>query len=907
MAIPNLPPLLFRQYIILALVAGACSARAPWFGAALLAMLVFLPSSWRVPRRAVLGVAFLVGLSFVRMALPEVPDKPTWAAVPRQPLLVEAVVDSASGLPGGRVRVLLRDVRQTKEIPTREADKTDEVRRKLQAPVRGARSAGIKDYAGALFQDDTAALPGLVSLTLDARVLEKTGRPHSGQRMTALLRLYPSGGSGNANTNGASAYWAAREVWHNARLVWHERSPLLITLDDGDGGSFQAAGLRERWRLELTKALAAADESEAQSPEENGASRDLGGFSYEPAPRFSQGRAMLVALLFGDRSELSTRTVDLFTRAGLIHSLALSGQHLALAAMAGVAMIGVMSRIRRGLYLHRPRRILMAWAGLPFALLYLFLGDAPFSLIRAALMMCAGAYYLTRRQASAPLDALVAAGFLLFLGWPAAVFDLSVQLSVLAVAGILLVMPVVRAFREKQSERRKQPLTWLSRAGRFLMREVGTMLLISCAAQLAVLPVLITVFGAVSPCFWLNVLWLPPLTFLTLPFAALGLFLLLIFGQQAVSAVLFSAAAWPADLMLSVLEYLDTAGALPFVQCFRPSLLSSLGYTALLLAMALIAQRWMNGRRSAGSTVIRRVLSWALLLMVAGQLPQLWNDVQAYVERRVELTLIDVGHGQAALLEYPGGRILVDGGGTTSPFFDYGKSVVAPILTKQRLPWLDAVIVSHTDADHARGLRWILAHFRVGALYWSPVSAARADSGEGLALREIARRRGIPERIIRRGEILPLGEGLALEVLAPDIAEESMVPDGKRLSSNAASLVLRLRHEGHGLALLCGDVLSRGLRHLVKSGQNLQTDVLVLPHHGAASSCQPIFYDAVSPQVAMASAAPYNHYDFPSRKVREALEVRGIPLVSTSTSGTLRMRWKRKDDRYVLALPASIP
>ena len=266
--------------------------------------------------------------------------------------------------------------------------------------------------------------------------------------------------------------------------------------------------------------------------------------------------------------------------------------------------------------------------------------------------------------------------------------------------------------------------------------------------------------------------------------------------------------------------------------------------------------------------------------------------------------MIDVGAGQAVLLEYPGGRILVDGGGNTTPFFDCGRSIVAPKLTEGRLPRLDAVIVSHCDVDHARGLRWILEHFRVGALYWSPVSAHRAHSGEGKAIRELALKHGIPEKILHQGDTLELGQYLKLEVLAPLLERGTRIPSDSELSSNNASLGLRLTHHEHGLAVLCGDMLSSSLRRLADSGQELKADALVLPHHGAASSFQREFYDAVSPSVALASAAPFSHFGFPSRKVREEMERREIPLFSTSELGSFHLQWKLVDGRYAMELPA---
>jgi len=880
MARRYLSSLLFRQALILALIAGACVVRAPAVGAALFFLLVFVPE--RGDTRAFLVrllkllAAFVIGFAAMHLAMPDIPDKPSWAAVPRQAVFVEGKVDSATGLPGGRVRVLLSELKPRSLPPELNAEEKEKLRKAMRPPRFASGESGRKSYAGAVFQDEAAALPGLASLTLDAPLLEKYGRPLPGQTVTALLRLCPSGGSRNAEESGPGAYWAAREVWHNARLVRSKNEPLFLSLKNGEGWLWQAAALRESWRKTMMDVLAE-----------------------QQAEPFPQGKAVLTALLFGDRSVLSQRTIDLFTRAGLVHSLALSGQHLALASMFGVFSIVLLACIVPRLYQSRPRRTLIACAGLPFALGYLFLGGAPFSLIRASFMMLAGAVFLCLRRATAPLDALFAAVLLLFIAWPLAVFDLSAQLSVLAVAGIMLSLPLISALNGKLDiDRTKSPIL---RTGKKLFRAFASLLIVSCAAQVAVFPILASVFGAVSPCFWLNLVWLPPLTFFTLPLAACGL-LLTVAGCESCAALVFGLAAWPADMMLFLLEKLDAAGFLPLVQCLRPAPLSSLGYGAVLVALAFLFQTRLD--RKAVTAPLKRLFVFGAAFLLLSFVPRWADDIAAYGEKRVTLTMIDVGAGQAVLLEYPGGRILVDGGGNTTPFFDCGRSIVAPKLTEGRLPRLDAVIVSHCDVDHARGLRWILEHFRVSALYWSPVSAHRAHSGEGKAIRELALKHGIPEKILHQGDTLELGQGLKLEVLAPLLESGTSIPSDSELSSNNASLGLRLTHHGHGLAVLCGDMLSSSLRRLADSGHELKADALVLPHHGAASSFQREFYDAVSPSAALASAAPFSHFGFPSRKVREEMDRREIPLFSTSELGSFRLQWKLVDGRYAMELPA---
>lgn len=896
----SLPSLLFRQMLMLVLLAGACSVRAPELGAALLLLLVFVPER-KEPfgeRTLKLLTAFLLGYAVTWISAAEVPDKPSWTSVPRQAVLVEGVVESVAGLPGGRVRVLLGNVGQTGIPSDFGADRAERMGNAMKPPRFAFSESGRKSYAGGAFHDEKAKLPGLVSLTLDAGTLERHGRPVTGQKVQALLRLFPSGGSRNAWERGPGAYWAAREVWHNARLVRMKGEALFLRFDAGAGWTYPAFARREAWRSEM-EGLFGEGSGGASSPSSGVRTSVMA----EVLPPWSQGKAMLTALLFGDRSGLSLRTVDLFTRAGLVHSLALSGQHLALAAMFGVLFVFLLSLAMPRLFQHLSKKAFVACAALPFAVCYLFLGGAPFSLVRAAFMMLAGAVFLCTRRPAAPLDALFSAALLLFAVWPQAVFDLSVQLSVLAVAGIMLSLPMISAASERIAVRFDE--IWYRRWMKKALRWALAIVIVSLAAQAAVLPVLVSAFGAVSPCFWLNLLWLPPLTFLTLPLAALGLALLMLSGEQGLSSLFFEAAAWPADVMLSLLEMLDAGGFLPFIQCFRPAPLSSLGYGTVLAAMAFLFQT--RARRKPVSRSLRRLLCFGLLFMLAGQAPQWLDDIRASFERRVTLSMIDVGAGQAVLLEYPGGRMLIDGGGSNSPFFDCGRSIVAPLLTEGRLPRLDAVIVSHCDVDHARGLRWILEHFRVGALYWSPVSAKRAAGGEGKALREIARKRGVPERILKSGDVLELGKGLKVDVLAPELPYGATVPSEKELSSNDASLALRVSLNDQGLALLCGDMQSSSLGRLAESGLDLRAEALVLPHHGAASSFHRKFYDAAAPKLALASAAPFSHFGFPSRKVRQEMEERGIPLLSTSELGSFRICWKRKNGKYVLGRPVPQP
>ena len=890
----HLPPLLFRQRLFLAVLAGSVSLRDAVLGIAFFFLLLVVPRRERAVRYGLLAAAFCLGFCITFLAQPEAPDCPSWASVPGKSVVAEGRVASVTGLPGGRVRVLLEGLHPVKELPALPEAAEKAMRKALERKV-AMPAPGGKDYPGEVFEDSASPVPGRVSLTLDTVCLEHVGRPVPGQSLRALMRIYPVSGSVNPGSSGIAGYWADRDVWHNARLNRSRYIPVFLELEEGEGWIYRAELLRERWRGVLLRALADSPEEKDNFPEKE-ADRPDG-----PAPLFSQGRAMLAALLFGDRSLLAPETVDVFTRAGLVHSLALSGQHLALAAMVGTVLIFLLSHTFHGLFLVRPRRVLVVSAGIPFALAYLFLGGAPFSLLRASFMMLAAAFFLCLRRSAAPLDALFAAALLLFLFHPLVAFDLSAQLSVLAVSGILLIMPLSAAlqkrFPSRPQGRGKAPFSLPRRVVHGVIRWAGIMLLLSSAAQAAVLPVLVSVFGVVSIHVWANLLWLPLLTFITLPCAALGLVFLVVFGEQPLSSLLFELAAFPADTVLDFLFFLKDYGWLPFLQCPRPSSLSSLGYGAVLVGLALAAQDALCGKKAGAAA--KRLLVAGVFLIPAGQVPVWVDDMLARHEERVTLTLFDVGQGQAVLLEYPGGRVLVDGGGSNSPFFDVGRSILAPELTIGRFPRLDAVFVSHGDVDHTRGLRWILEHFDVGSLYWSSFSA-ESDDAEVLALRETALRRGIPEKVLFRGDVLTLSRGLCLEVLWPDMRELTTLHRKKKPTDNEASLALRLTRNGKGLAFLCGDMTTLSLRRLVETEQNLRSEVLVLPHHGAASSFQTKFYDAVRPDMALCSAAAFHHFGFPSRKVRDEMERRNIPLKSTTELGGIRVRWTKQGGMEII-------
>ena len=240
---------------------------------------------------------------------------------------------------------------------------------------------------------------------------------------------------------------------------------------------------------------------------------------------------------------------------------------------------------------------------------------------------------------------------------------------------------------------------------------------------------------------------------------------------------------------------------------------------------------------------------------------------------------MDVGQGQALLIQAPGGaRMLIDGGNLFSPRFDIGRDILTPALCANHAPRLEWVVNSHPDRDHLHGLFHLLTHFDVGYF------AGNGDTTHPLAknLAALLAKQAYPQYTLVAGDSISLAQGLRIDVLHPSA--------GFKGSGNNKSLVLRLLWNDAPLAIIPGDVERPAIQHMLDSGLDLRAPVLILPHHGGISSFAPELYDAVGARLALVSNGPSPRY--PAPRVRNALDTRGIRLLATNVSGQITLRWK---------------
>jgi competence protein ComEC len=261
------------------------------------------------------------------------------------------------------------------------------------------------------------------------------------------------------------------------------------------------------------------------------------------------------------------------------------------------------------------------------------------------------------------------------------------------------------------------------------------------------------------------------------------------------------------------------------------------------------------------------------------------------------VTLIDVGQGDAILLQSPRGRaMLVDAGGAFDGGFDVGEAVVAPYLWSRGVRRLDRLVVTHAHPDHAGGVPAVLAGFEVGELWEGP--APRRDRGYR-ALDEAARGAGIRRRTVTAG-VTEEWDGVVVRVLGPQ------APDRPPWTTrNDDSLVLAVRFGGV-TTILAGDVEGAGEARL----PDLPSLALKVPHHGSKSSSTARFLAASRPRLALVSAGYRNRFGHPHPDVLARYRAVRALVYRTDRDGCItlttdgRRAWVRTDRAGVAAVAA---
>ncbi len=221
------------------------------------------------------------------------------------------------------------------------------------------------------------------------------------------------------------------------------------------------------------------------------------------------------------------------------------------------------------------------------------------------------------------------------------------------------------------------------------------------------------------------------------------------------------------------------------------------------------------------------------------------------------LSVLDVGQGLAVVVQTQNHTLLYDAGPRFEGGFDAGKSIVVPYLRHSGTTVLSKTIISHDNIDHSGGLAAVLKSLTIEQLV--------ASKNEGIA----------DSLACISGEQWQW-DSVQFEFLHPNA--------GSTASGNNASCVLKISSE-YGDILLTGDIEKAAEKILLQNPAVLKSDVLVVPHHGSATSSNEAFVEAVSAEYAVVSAGYLNRFGHPKAKVKLRYETAGTQLYNTADHG----------------------
>jgi competence protein ComEC len=453
----------------------------------------------------------------------------------------------------------------------------------------------------------------------------------------------------------------------------------------------------------------------------------------------------------------------------------------------------------------------------------LLVGLGP-TVLRSLFMLAAVIVARLARRAPSSLNALALSAGALAAVDCSLVDDLSFQLTVAATAGVVGLGP------------------WL--AGRWGRGALAKAIAVSVGAQLATVPFTVPSFSQ-----------------LPLGGALLNL-----------AYVPWSGLCLGLGLIWSVVALIEPSWAAVLVPWFDP-LAQPFGWLAALPPHPLVSLPVALGPLAATllAVVLLAVAAWPRALLPAFGVA-LGVSMLARTDA-LELTMLDVGQGDAILLRDGRHALLVDGGGW--PAGDFGGRVLLPALARLGVRSLDAAVLSHPDADHCSGLADLASYLPIRELWMAP------GWGDAPCVARLLRGPARSVRILWRGDRVAWRR-FRFEVHHP--------APGEIGAGNDRSLVLAAEAGGRSV-LLTGDIPEAIENELVRRRVLHRVTALKVAHHGSRSSSTLPFLASVSPRWALVSAGRRNGYGHPSDVVLDRLARREVVVLRTDRQGRIRLRW----------------
>jgi competence protein ComEC len=552
--------------------------------------------------------------------------------------------------------------------------------------------------------------------------------------------------------------------------------------------------------------------------------------------------SFLKGIIFGYCAEIPPDVKQSFMDTGTIHILAVSGSNVAFVAFMFYSVFGFFRLSRKAI----------GGAAIFGLIAYMLVTGSSPSVVRATIMaiviLCGT---LFERKADI-YNSISIAAMILLLWNTNTLFDVSFQLSFSAVISIVYFYPRLELLIKKIPEQFEEIK---------FVDGVLKLFAVSLAAQLGTVPFTAYYFGRVSI---VSLLANIPVV----PISGLNTFL-------GAAEILFSfISPWIAKLYAAtndflvwfLLGFVKQAASVPFayLEAFHFNVIVVAGYYAVVLALF--------------NMTLPRIRVWTIILFLAIGNYALFGNLWSRLHARLTVTVIDVGQGDAILMEFPSGKHLLVDSGPISQRFNSGEKTVVPLLKRMGISKIDYFVITHPHSDHIGGAESVIKSLRVDSLFMGSLDSTNREVRN---LLECAQTRNVGLKEIRAGNQIFIDPNVRIYTLHPTQSRSA------EKKFNNSSVVLKILY-GNASMLAVGDAEVEVEHKLIlRYKELLSNDILKVGHHGGLSSTSEEFLNIVHPQKALISVGNHNKFRHPSSFTIKRLMAHAIEIERTDKSGAI--------------------
>ena len=527
---------------------------------------------------------------------------------------------------------------------------------------------------------------------------------------------------------------------------------------------------------------------------------------------------LLLAILLGDKKDLSEQIQINFKNSNLSHMLAVSGAHVS------YIIVGLTYITQNLIMGKRKGRVFCIFFLIIFMAITNFTPSVTRACIMAILTLVSEILY---KKADIYTNISISALIILLYN-PYSLLDLGFKLSFGGTIGIVIFM---RFIKKKQEEPK-------------LLNYIKQMALVSICANIIIIPIIMNNFNTVSLTFLVsNILASPILAIIVI--VGFSIIIISIISHSLSNLLVF----WLNPILNLLIKISSFCSKLPFAKILvvTPYIFNIIFYYTIILYL-------VNYNELKQFIKKETVILLSIILILS-------NFIFYILPQDLKIYFIDVGQGDSTLIVTPSKKtILIDGGGSES--FDVGEKVLLPYLLDRRIRKIDYIMISHFDTDHCKGIFTVIENLKVKNI----IISKQAEKSENYKkFKEIVANKKINIILVKAGDKIKIDKYIYFKILFPT---EKLIMQNP-LNNN--SIVSQLNYKSFKM-LFTGDIEEIAEKEILNLQKDkLKSTILKVAHHGSNTSSTQEFINSVKPELALIGVGKNNTFGHPSECVVEKL------------------------------------